>query len=237
MTSRITIIIPTYNEAQNITPLLALVRTAAPSAAILVVDDSSPDGTAEIARRHAVGESAVQVLIRAQRQGLGKAYEHAFRFVRDAGGTDYALMMDADFSHNPKYIPKLLEYASPGTVVMGSRYVGHGSGTRGWELWRRILSRFGNLYCRLVTGLPVHDCTAGFMLVPVHYLTDTLLSQLDSSGYAFLMELKYLLWKSGAQFREVPIVFANRREGESKISNHIIGEGLMAPWRMIFKRR
>lgn len=236
-TLHVTVIIPTFNESRNIGPIMHAVRSVVPPAKIVVVDDSSPDGTAACARDVARLIGNTEVIVRKRREGLGHAYIHAFRHIRERYPDGAVLMMDADFSHDPRYISDMLERRSRCNVIIGSRYIGNGSGTVGWEVWRRLLSRLGNFYCRMVTGLPIADCTAGFMLVPTKYLSESLLSQLNSSGYAFLMELKYFLWKSGAQFCEVPIVFANRREGESKISNHIIGEGLLAPWRLIFKRK
>jgi dolichol-phosphate mannosyltransferase len=144
--------------------------------------------------------------------------------------------MDADFSHDLRYLPEMLAAAESVDVCIGSRHV-PGGGTQGWEPWRRFLSAFANRYCRAITRMPLHDMTAGFMVIRAEVLARAKINALDNSGYAFLMELKYLLWKTGATFAEMPIVFKERREGESKISNHIIFEGVSAPWKMTWKHR
>ena len=142
--------------------------------------------------------------------------------------------MDADFSHDPKYLEQMIKVSRVSNVVIGSRYVKEGK-TEGWEFWRVMLSFFGNRYCKFVTGMPVYDCTAGFNVIDTRILKKLDFSSFDLSGYAFIMELKYLLWKAGATFKEIPITFKNRTGGESKISGHIISEGLLAPWKMILK--
>ena len=143
--------------------------------------------------------------------------------------------MDADLSHDPAHLPALLAASAEHDVVVGSRYV-RGGGVSGWELWRRILSAGGNFYARTVTGLPVRDCTTGYGVIDAGLLKKVSLRRIDSSGYAFLIELKYMLFRAGASFAEVPIIFKNRVGGESKISGHIISEGVIAPWKMIFRR-
>ena len=143
--------------------------------------------------------------------------------------------MDADHSHDPMYLPALLAAAEHADVVTGSRYI-NGGGTEGWELWRRMLSIGGNWYCRIITGMPINDATAGFNLIRTELLRHVPLQKLDSSGYAFQMELKHLLWKHGARCVEVPIIFRQRRGGESKLSGHIIREGITAPWKLLLKR-
>jgi len=230
------IVMPTYNEAQNIEGIIAEVHTHAPQVEVLVVDDSSPDGTAQIVERVAAREPRVRLLMRAGKEGLGKAYLHGFSEALRDSALDRLVMMDADFSHDPAHLPQMLELAQHHDVVIGSRYT-RGGATEGWEPWRKALSTGGNLYCRVVTGMPVNDATGGFNMISVPLLRRVNLASLDSSGYAFQMELKYLLWRSGATIVEAPIVFKNRREGESKISNHIITEGIVAPWKMRFKKR
>ncbi len=230
------ILLPTYNEVKNLAGILAAIRMRVPQARILIIDDNSPDGTGALAAELAANDGAVRVLNRAGKEGLGKAYLHAFAVALTQPAVGAVLMMDADFSHDPAYIAAMLERLSSADVVTGSRYV-RGGGTEGWEPWRMLLSRWGNRYCGLITGMPVHDATAGFNLIRAQALQHIDLDTLASSGYAFQMELKYLLWKSGARMAEVPIIFKNRREGESKLSNHIIAEGLLAPWKMRFKQR
>ena len=143
-------------------------------------------------------------------------------------------MMDADFSHDPEYLSEMLNRRSQADVVIGSRYIPGGS-TEGWEPWRKALSNYGNLYSRFVTRMPIYDMTGGFNCMSAAALRSIDLDSLDLSGYAFQMQLKYAFWKKGYIIHEIPIVFKNRREGESKISNHIILEGLLAPWKLRLK--
>lgn len=231
----VVIIIPTYNEAANIKTVIKAVFSSVPEASILVVDDNSPDNTATIVKSLAAENPRLRLLFRQKKEGLGKAYIHAFRELAKDPACSWIVTMDADLSHDPAYLPKMLEEVPAANLVIGSRYNGHG-GTRGWELWRRILSRGGNLYSHFVTGMPVYDCTAGFMLIDKKLLSNETLRRLDLSGYAFLIELKYRLWQTGAKIKEIPILFKNRLGGESKLSNHIILEGLLAPWRMRLKK-
>lgn len=229
-----TVITPTYNEAANIGLLVSELSKHAPDSSILVVDDNSPDGTADVVRELQQQHPNLSLFLREKKEGLGKAYISAFKRVIDQA--DAVIMMDADLSHHPEYLPKLMRAAEHADVVVGSRYI-PGGATQGWELWRRVLSRCGNWYARTVTGLPVHDCTAGFMLVKTDFLRKIDFSRFDLSGYAFLIELKYLLWKAGARMSQIPIVFRNRMGGESKISSHIINEGILAPWKIRFRKQ
>jgi dolichol-phosphate mannosyltransferase len=230
------LIIPTYNEAKNIPSILTRVREEFPDAHIFVVDDNSPDGTAEVVRTLRASDSNIFLLERAGKEGLGRAYMHGFREALQDPTITHIGMMDADHSHDPMHLKSMQEAATNAEFVIGSRYVAGGK-TEGWEPWRMLLSGFGNKYCRSITRMPVNDATAGFNLIDAKLLRSSDLSALDSSGYAFQMELKYLLWLNGARFAEVPIIFRNRKEGESKLSNHIIAEGILAPWKMIFKHR
>jgi dolichol-phosphate mannosyltransferase len=225
------IVIPTYNEKENIGPLLEKIFTLLPEVFILVVDDNSPDKTAETVREKQKKFSHLFLLVREKKEGLGKAYVDAFSRVIKDSEVDKVVMMDADFSHDPERLPAFLAAAAQSDIVVGSRYV-KGGGTVGWELWRRILSRFGNFYARLITGMPLADLTGGFNLMAADFLRRINLEGLDMSGYAFIMEIKSSLFIAGAKFYEVPIIFRNRREGESKISSHIIREGVIAPWKI-----
>lgn len=229
------IIIPTYNEKDNIKNLILTIFEILPEINILVVDDNSPDGTSAVVKNLRSGHPNLSLLERPNKKGLGRAYREAFQMILKDDGIERVIMMDADFSHDPKYLPELLEAARDFDVVVGSRYV-RGGGTVGWEFWRRFLSKFGNWYSRLITGLPVFDCTGGFNLVKIDFLRKIDLSRVAMSGYAFQIELKYLLWKAGARFKEIPIIFKNRLNGESKISNHIIREGILAPWKIKKKK-
>ncbi len=230
------VIIPTYNESKNIELIIRAIKKVAPKVRILVVDDSSPDGTSDIVLSIGKKDPSVGLLLRPKKEGLGKAYLHAFSELGKDSRIEWVVMMDADFSHDPDYLIPMLEAARTHDVIVGSRYV-RGGDTEGWEPWRKMLSKYGNIYCRYITRMPVCDCTAGFSMIRKNFLTREKLQMLDLSGYAFQMELKYMLLKSGARFFEVPIVFKSRREGESKLSNHIIGEGILAPWKMIFKNK
>ncbi len=229
------VIVPTYNEKENIAPLIREIFKQVPDVFVLVVDDNSPDGTARAVRELQQSYPQVSLLVRERKEGLGKAYIHAISEVMKDAEVSKIIMMDADFSHDPATVPLLLERAERFDVVIGSRYVAGGK-TVGWELWRRILSFGGNFYCRLITRMPVSDCTSGFSATDAHILKKIDFSNFDVSGYAFTIELKYALWKAGASFAEVPITFTNRTGGESKISNHIIYEGILAPWKVILRK-
>ena len=229
------IIIPTYNEKENIVPLIQEIFKQVPDIFIMVVDDNSPDGTAQAVRELQRSYLRVSLLVRERKEGLGKAYIHALSEVMKDAEVSKIIMMDADFSHDPACLPLLLKQAERFDVVIGSRYVPGGK-TVGWELWRRILSFGGNLYCRLITRMPVADCTSWFGATDARILRKIDFSNFDVSGYAFTIELKYALWKAGATFVEVPIIFTNRTGGESKISNHIVYEGILAPWKMILRK-
>lgn len=233
--SNISIILPTYNERKNIEELVPLLFSYIPNAKIYVVDDNSPDGTADVVIALQSRFTQLKLIRRANKEGLGRAYVCAFKEVLKEAGVDVVIMMDADSSHHPSYLPAMLSRVRGGNVVIGSRYV-RGGKTTGWELWRRVLSRCGNWYCRLITGMPIRDCTGGFNVMSASALRGINLDTLDTSGFAFIMDLKYALYSAGATFVEVPIEFANRRMGESKISNHVIREGIIAPWKMRFKR-
>lgn len=231
------VVIPTYNEADNIKEVIDKVLSFHPNISILVVDDSSPDGTAKIVKDISSSKPNVKLLIREKKEGLGKAYMDAFKRLIHDDSYSKIITMDADFSHDPSYISEMLRNSTDHDLVIASRYIGDGSGIDGWVLWRRILSRFGNTYCRVVTGMPINDFTAGFMLINKKLITEEKLNSLDLSGYAFLIELKYIFWKEGAKIKEIPIILQSRRGGESKLSNSIIGEGIKAPWKMILKKR
>jgi len=229
------IIVPTYNERENILLLVPALFSTVPDSDVLVVDDNSPDKTADVVRSLIRKYPQLHLLSRPGKQGLGKAYLHAFNEALKDEALETIIMMDADFSHNPSYLLAMLEARRHAGLVIGSRYI-KGGGTEGWEWWRKMLSFFGNLYCRLVTRMPIHDFTAGFNAIDANLLRKIDLSELTLAGYAFLIELKYRLWREGAQASEVPIIFRNRTEGESKLNGHIISEGIIAPWRIIFKK-
>jgi len=233
--SKISILIPTYNEKENIEIIIRTIFSLHPDIYIKVIDDNSPDSTANVVQVLMNEFPNLSILKRKGKEGLGKAYINGFEEILQDGTFSHVCMMDADFSHDPKYLSEIIKNSLDFDVVVGSRYIKNG-GTEGWELWRRMLSRWGNFYCRNITRMPIRDCTGGFNLIKAEILRKVDFSRFDTSGYAFIMELKYSFYKLGAKFKEVPIIFKNRTGGESKISNHIIREGILAPWKLIIKK-
>ena len=229
------IVVPTYNERENIEVLVPLIFETLHGVNVLVADDSSPDGTEKTVMDLKYKYPNLSLISRKSKDGLGKAYINAFKEVLKDSNVRTVVMMDADLSHDPKYLIEMLNKSKSYSVVIGSRYVAGGE-TVGWEAWRRILSFFGNLYCRTITGMPIKDCTGGFNVINADLLRKIDFSKMDMSGYAFIMEIKYLLYKAGGTFFEVPIVFKNRAKGETKISGHIISEGIVAPWKIRFSK-
>jgi dolichol-phosphate mannosyltransferase len=222
------LVLPTYNEAENLEPLIDAVLPQLASAAadhtVLIVDDNSPDGTGEIANRLATEHEAVQVLHRAGKEGLGRAYLAGFARALD-GGAELILEMDADFSHDPVDLPRLIEAAAEADVVLGSRYVG-GGGVAGWTAGRRMLSRGGSWYARTVLGIDVHDLTGGFKCFHRHVLEALDLDGIHADGYGFQIEMTYRVIQAGFTVREIPIVFHDRRAGESKMDARIAAEAV-----------
>ena len=222
------VILPTYEEASNVERLVGEVRGKLPgSAQILIVDDSSPDGTGEIAARLADEHDAVHVLHRPAKEGLGPAYIAGFRHAL-AAGAGLIVEMDADLSHEPAYLPRLLEAAERADVVLGSRYV-PGGGVSDWGPLRRAISRGGSAYARLVLGLGVRDLTGGFKCFRREVLEAIDLGEVRSRGYAFQVELTYRAIELGFDVVEVPIVFRDREAGSSKMSRSIVLEAI---WRV-----
>lgn len=228
------IVLPTYNEKENIGNIVPMIFSTVPDIHILVADDNSPDGTGYVVKELQKKYPNLSLISRPQKNGLGRAYINAFNHVLKDQEVRTVIMMDADLSHQPKYLPEMLEKSNTYTVVTGSRYTKGGT-TVGWEAWRKVLSYFGNLYCRTITSMPIYDCTAGFNVIDAKLLRKVDFSKMDMSGYAFIMELKYNLYLVGAKFYEVPITFVNRVGGESKMSGHIISEGIIAPLKMRWK--
>jgi dolichol-phosphate mannosyltransferase len=222
------LILPTYNEAENIAPFVEAVQAELPPGArVLIVDDSSPDGTGEIADRLAAEREGVRVLHRPLREGLGPAYIAGFREAL-AGGAELILEMDSDFSHEPAYLPRLLEAMETADLAIGSRYV-DGGGVGDWGAMRRAISRGGSAYARLVLGVPVADLTGGFKCFRREVLEAIDLDAVQAKGYAFQVELTYRAVQRGFRVVEVPIVFRDRRVGDSKMSRGIVAEAI---WRV-----
>jgi dolichol-phosphate mannosyltransferase len=229
--NRALVCIPTYNEADNIEPITEAVLRAEPRVDILVVDDNSPDGTGRIADALAAKEPRIRVLHREKKEGLGRAYLAAFRSALAEGYT-YVIEMDADFSHDPRYLPGMLDAAEAGTdLVLGSRYVS-GGGTVNWGIGRQILSRGGSLYARTILGVGINDLTGGFKCFHRRVLESIDLDAVRSTGYAFQIELTYRTLKKGFTVRELPIVFEDRRVGQSKMSRKIFLEALTMVWKL-----
>ncbi|MBI3184954.1 MAG: polyprenol monophosphomannose synthase [Myxococcales bacterium] len=228
------VIVPTYNERDNVEPITRATLEAEPRADVLVVDDNSPDGTGKLADELAAREPRIHVLHRERKEGLGRAYLHAFSWALGQGYR-YILEMDADFSHDPKFLPRLIDEAEAGAdLVLGSRYV-EGGGTVNWGLGRRVLSRGGSLYARTILGIDIRDLTGGFKCFQRRVLEAIDLEEVKSTGYAFQIELTYRALKKGFVVREVPIVFEDRRVGQSKMSRKIFLEALVMVWKLRFK--
>jgi len=222
------LVLPTYNEAENVESLVEAARAKLPpSAQVLVVDDGSPDGTGAIADRLAERHENVHVLHRARKEGLGPAYIAGFRFALERGA-GFVMEMDADFSHDPAYLPRLLDAAKRADVVLGSRYV-DGGGVSDWGSLRRAVSRGGSAYSRLVLGVPVRDLTGGFKCFRREVLEAIDLDAITTRGYAFQVEMTYRAIRRGFKVVEVPIVFRDRRVGTSKMDLSIAAE---AVWRL-----
>jgi dolichol-phosphate mannosyltransferase len=226
------IILPTYQERDSITGLLAeLRRQLGPAARILVVDDGSPDGTAALVQEVVARDPAVELLSRPGKLGLASAYQTALRRVLDENRDDCVVTMDADFSHPPRYVPPLVDAAAAHDLVIGSRYV-TGGGIDNWDARRRLLSLAGNWYARTVTGTPVRDLTAGLTCMRTDFLRTVPFERIEARGYAWLIAIKTLFHQRGARIHEIPIRFVERRFGQSKLSTNIVYEGLVEPWRI-----
>jgi dolichol-phosphate mannosyltransferase len=222
------LVLPTYNEAENVEGLVEAARAKLPaSAQVLVVDDSSPDGTGQIAERLAERHENVDVLHREVKEGLGPAYIAGFRRAL-AGGAGLVLEMDSDFSHDPAYLPRLLEAARRADLVLGSRYV-PGGGVSDWGPLRKAISRGGSAYAKLVLGVGVQDMTGGFKCFRREVLETIDFDSVQARGYAFQVEMTYRAIRAGFKVVEVPIVFRDRQVGSSKMDRSIVAEAI---WRV-----
>ena len=221
------VVLPTYDEADNIRPMSAAILASLPGATLLVVDDGSPDGTGTIADELARTDPRIRVRHRAAKQGLGRAYLDGFG-VALAGGAERIVQMDADFSHDPAVLPELLAPLLGGTadLVIGSRYT-PGGGVVDWGLGRRLISRGGSLFARLVLGLPVRDLTGGFKAWRAPTLASIPFDGVHAGGYVFQIEMTFRADRIGGRIREVPITFRDRRVGQSKMSRRIVVEALV----------
>jgi len=224
---RVLVVIPTYDERDNLAPLVERLRRSVPEADLLVVDDGSPDGTGALADELAGADSAVRVLHRKAKAGLGAAYLAGFAQGRTAG-YDVLVEMDADGSHAPEELPRLLTSLRTADVVLGSRWV-PGGAVRNWPTSRRVLSRGGNAYTRLLLGLPLADATGGYRAYRVSALDGMALEEVTSQGYCFQVDLAWRAARAGYRIVEVPITFVERVAGQSKMSRDIVAEAL---WRV-----
>ena len=224
---KVTVIIPTYNEIENIDSILKAVRASVPDAELLVVDDNSPDGTGQQAEKTAKEIGRVRVLHRPSKEGLGTAYRDAFKLVLD-GDTDVIITMDADFSHDPATIPLFLDAVKNGAeIVVGSRYIKDGMSVN-WPLHRLLLSKWGNRYTAFMLKINVHDCTTGFRALTVQSMRKIKVLSTVSQGYAFQTELLFLAARVGeVKIVEVPIIFHDRKYGKSKMNGRIIRESML----------
>jgi dolichol-phosphate mannosyltransferase len=227
---RTIVVIPTFNERNNIRPLLSRILSLDPWIEVLVIDDASPDGTGEVVEECAVTMPRLHVIHRAGKMGLGTAYVEGFQYALDHG-FDFVIEMDADFSHRPEDIPRLLAAAREADVVVGSRNVPGGC-VIGWSPLRHIVSRAGSLYARFLLGLPIHDCTAGFKCFRRSALESFDVSSVQSRGYAFQVEMNFACAQAGLRMMEIPVVFPDRTEGRSKMTGSIAAEAAVVVLRL-----
>lgn len=219
------IVIPTYDERENIAHLAEDVLRCLPATDLLIIDDHSPDGTGEVADELAAANPQIHVVHRAGKLGLGTAYVRGFHYAIEQG-YDLVFEMDADYSHDPRYLPRFLEAIEGADLVIGSRYV-PGGDTPNWSALRRFVSGGGNIFARTMLGIPIRDCTAGYRCYRTAAVRTLNLDAIRAQGYAFQVELAYNFWKSGYRVREVPIVFVDRRVGKSKMSRRIFAEAFL----------
>ncbi len=224
------IIVPTYNERENLSPLVAALLRLPVAVDLLVVDDNSPDGTGALADQLAAQHPGIHVLHRAQKEGLGRAYIAGFKWAL-AHHYEFVFEMDGDFSHNPNDIPAFLEAAKEADCVLGSRYM-NGIRIINWPLGRLMLSKGAGMYVRLVTGMPFTDPTGGYKCFRRRALSALNLDAVRSNGYSFQIEMTHRLWRQGLRIVEVPIIFTDRFMGRSKMAGHIVREALIMVWRL-----
>jgi dolichol-phosphate mannosyltransferase len=228
---RALVIVPTYNERENIARLIETVLAQDVRLQVLVVDDGSPDGTAEIVDGLRVGSSRIHILRRPRKMGLGTAYVAGFRWALERN-YDFVFEMDADFSHDPAHLPQFLRAIEHADLVLGSRYRQGKVTVVNWPIGRLFLSYFANVYARAVTGLPLWDATGGFKCFRRSVLASIDLAEVRSNGYAFQIEMSFRAWRMGFKIVEIPIVFVDRTEGHSKMSGAIVREAVWMVWRL-----
>jgi dolichol-phosphate mannosyltransferase len=231
---RALVILPTYNEIENLPRIAPQILEVDPDLEILVVDDDSPDGTGKEADQIAEVNPRLSVIHRASKMGLGSAYITGFKYGIEKG-FDYLFEMDADFSHDPKYLKDFLTEIREADLVVGSRYL-QGVNVINWPMSRLLLSYFANVYTRIITGLPLRDATGGFKCYRREALEAIELDSVRSDGYSFQIEMSFKLWRKGFRLKEIPIIFCDRQQGESKMSKKIVREAVWMVWRLGFER-
>lgn len=231
MAERAVVIIPTFNERENLPRIVPMILEQDRRLEVLIVDDASPDGTGELAEALAQADSRVHVLHRSGKLGLGTAYVAGFQWAIKHG-YDYAFEMDADFSHDPRHLPDLLHAINDADLVIGSRYLEGRVTVVNWPMARLLLSYFANVYARWVTGLKLWDCTAGFRCYRRAVLESVPLDEVRSNGYSFQIEMSFRAWKKGFRLKEIPILFTDRTHGTSKMSGLIVREAIWMVWRL-----
>jgi dolichol-phosphate mannosyltransferase len=224
------VIVPTYNEIENIERIIPEILSQDQRLQVLVVDDNSPDGTGQMADRIAQQNGRVLVLHRQRKSGLGQAYLAGFKYALEKH-FDYVFEMDADFSHDPKYLPDFLDAIQNADLVLGSRYIS-GVNVVNWPMSRLILSYLANIYSRLITGLPVKDSTGGFKCYRRVVLEKIELDKIKSEGYSFQIETSFRAWRKGFRIVEIPIIFVDRKQGQSKMSKRIVREAMWMVWKL-----
>jgi dolichol-phosphate mannosyltransferase len=230
---KILIIIPTYNELENLPKLLPEVLSKDNGIDVLIVDDNSPDGTASYIENEQKNSDRIHLLKRSSKQGLGTAYIAGFKFALQHG-YQVIFEMDADFSHDPNEIPRFLDEIKNADVVLGSRYK-NGVNVVNWPMRRLLLSWFANIYTRVITGMPLHDATGGFKCFNREVLQAIDLNRVKSNGYAFQIEMNFKAWKKGFSIKEIPIIFIDRVKGSSKMSKKIVREAVFMVWKLRFQ--
>jgi dolichol-phosphate mannosyltransferase len=230
---RALVIVPTYNERENISRLIHAVLGQDPRLEMLIVDDGSPDGTGDIVESIGAQSKRVHLLRRPRKMGLGTAYLAGFKWSLEHG-YDYTFEMDADFSHDPAHLPQFLRAIETADLVLGSRYNGGKVTVVNWPIGRLLLSYYANIYARMVTGLPLYDSTGGFKVYRRAVLEAIDLNDVRSNGYAFQIEMSFRAWRKNFRIVEIPIVFVDRTEGTSKMSKAIVREAVWMVWRLRF---
>jgi dolichol-phosphate mannosyltransferase len=230
MENKVLIIIPTYNELDNLQKLLPDLKEDHPNLDILIVDDNSPDGTAKYVKTVLENDPHIYLIERRGKMGLGTAYVEGFNFMLK-NGYEYAFQMDADFSHDPKEIKNFLEAIKEYDLVIGSRYIS-GVNVVNWPMKRLLLSYYANKYTKFVTGLPLADSTGGFKCFRRKVLESIDLQRIKSNGYSFQIEMNYKAWKAGFNIKEIPIIFVDRTKGHSKMSKKIVREAILMVWKL-----